>query len=170
VRRAILAKRSAVDDLGVPDEALAEIATHVDSSVRALEGALIRVVAYASMKEVQPTPELVRHVLRRMGAETIADSRSISEIVDATVQEFGVDRRALLSKSRRRDITTARQVAMYLARELTEHNYTDIGRGIGDRDHTTAINAVKRVKAALLTDPAMRASVENLRHRLGRRA
>jgi len=170
VRRAILAKRSAVDDLGVPAEALAEIATHVDSSVRALEGALIRVVAYASMKEVQPTPELVRHVLRRMGAETIADARSISEIVDATVQEFGVDRRALLSKSRRRDITTARQVAMYLARELTEHNYTDIGRGIGDRDHTTAINAVKRVKAALLTDPAMRASVENLRHRLGRRA
>jgi chromosomal replication initiator protein len=59
---------------------------------------------------------------------------------------------------------------MYLARELTAHSFTEIGRGIGNRDHTTAINAVKRIKAGLLTDPALRNSVENLLKRLGRPA
>jgi chromosomal replication initiator protein len=64
-------------------------------------------------------------------------------------------------------VTDARQVAMYLARELTAHSFSEIGRGIGNRDHTTAINAVKRIKAGLLTDPTLRASVQNLMRRLG---
>jgi chromosomal replication initiator protein len=168
VRRAILAKRSRIDGLAVSDEVLTEISRRVESSVRALEGALIRVIAYASMKSEEPTPELVRHVLRRMGEDTSRDVCGLSEIVDAAAQEFGVERGSLLSASRRRQVTDARQVAMYLARELTEHSYTEIAEGIGRRDHTTAISAVKRVKAALLTDPQMRAAVENLVRRLGR--
>jgi chromosomal replication initiator protein len=170
VRRAILAKRSRIDGLDLPDEVLTEIAKRIDSSVRALEGALIRVIAYASMKDEEPTPELVRHVLRRMGEDTSRDVCGLSEIIDAAAQEFGVDRPSLLSNTRRRQVTDARQVAMYLARELTEHSYTEIAEGIGRRDHTTAISAVKRVKAALLTDPGMRAAVENLVRRLGRPA
>jgi chromosomal replication initiator protein len=170
VRRAILAKRSRIDDLEVSEEVLAEIAERVDSSVRALEGALIRVVAYASMKSEEPTPALVRHVLRRIGEDTSRDVRGLSEIVDAAAQEFGVDRHSLLSNTRRRRVTDARQVAMYVARELTDHSYTEIAEGIGRRDHATAISAVKRIKAALLTDPDMRAAVENLFRRLGRPA
>ena len=170
VRRAILAKRSRIDDLEVSEEVLAEIAERVDSSVRALEGALIRVVAYASMKSEEPTPGLVRHVLRRIGEDTSRDVRGLSEIVDAAAQEFGVERHTLLSNTRRRRVTDARQVAMYVARELTDHSYTEIAEGIGRRDHATAISAVKRIKAALLTDPDMRAAVENLFRRLGRPA
>jgi chromosomal replication initiator protein len=81
-----------------------------------------------------------------------------------------VDRHSLLSNTRRRRVTDARQVAMYVARELTDHSYTEIAEGIGRRDHATAISAVKRIKAALLTDPDMRAAVENLFRRLGRPA
>ena len=149
---------------------LAEIAQRVDSSVRALEGALIRVVAYASLKGEQATPALVRHVLRRLGEDTAPDAYGISEIIDAAAQEFGVERESLMARDRRPTVATARQVAMYLARELTEHSLPEIGRGIGGRNHTTVLHAVNRISAALRTDPAVRNAVDNLHRRLGRPA
>jgi chromosomal replication initiator protein len=154
----------------VSTEVLGEIAQRIDSSVRALEGALIRVVAYASLKGDQPTPGLVRHVLKRMGEDTSPDACGLSEIVDAAAQEFGVQRESLLARDRRPDVAFARQVAMYLARELTEHSLPEIGRGIGGRNHTTVLHAVNRVDATVRTDPAVRNAVDNLRRRLGHRA
>jgi chromosomal replication initiator protein len=170
VRRAILAKRSRIDDVQVSEEVLAEIAHRVDSSVRALEGALIRVIAYASMKSEEPTPGLVRHVLRRLGQDQSRDACGLSEIVDAAAQEFGVSSTALLGRDRSRPVSRARQIAMYLARELTQHNLTEIGRGIGGRDHTTVLHAINQIGSSVHADPAVRNSVENLRRRLGRRA
>jgi chromosomal replication initiator protein len=170
VRRAILAKRSTLDRVEVSDEVLSEIARRVDSSVRALEGALIRVVAYASFKGEEPTPGLVRHVLRRLGEDTSKDACGLSEIVNAAAQEFGVASEALLGRDRSRPVSRARQVAMFLARELTEHNLTEIGRGIGGRDHTTVLHAINQVGSSVHADPAVRNSVDNLRRRLGRRA
>jgi chromosomal replication initiator protein len=168
LRRAILAKRARLDGLEVPAQVLNEIAVRIDSSVRALEGALIRVVAYASLKGEDPTPSLVRHVLRRLGEDTAPDACGLSEIVDAAAQEFGVAPDSLLARDRRPAVATARQVAMYLARELTEHSLPEIGRGIGGRNHTTVLHAVNRVSAALRTDPAVRKAVDNLHRRLGR--
>jgi chromosomal replication initiator protein len=170
LRRAILAKRARVDGVAVSADVLAEIAQRVDSSVRALEGALIRVVAYASLKGEEATPGLVRHVLRRLGEDTAPDAYGLSEIIDAAAQEFGVERESLLARDRRPAVATARQVAMYLARELTEHSLPEIGRGVGGRNHTTVLHAVNRVSAALRTDPAVRNAVDNLHRRLGRRA
>jgi chromosomal replication initiator protein len=170
VRRAILAKRARLDEVAVSDEVLVEIAQRVDSSVRALEGALIRVVAYASLKGEEPTPGLVRHVLRRLGQDQSRDTCSLSEIVDAATQEFGVPRTAVLGRDRRREVSRARQVAMYLARELTEHNLTEIGRGIGDRDHTTVLHAINQISSAVHADPAVREIVDKLKRRLGRPA
>jgi chromosomal replication initiator protein len=154
----------------VSGDVLAEIAKRVDSSVRALEGALIRVVAYASLKGEQATPGLVRHVLRRLGEDTAPDACGLSEILDAAAQEFGVEREALLARDRRPTVATARQVAMYLARELTEHSLPEIGRGIGDRNHSTVLHAVNRISAAMRTDAAVRTAVDNLHRRLGHRA
>ena len=170
VRRAILAKRARLDGVGVSDEVLAEIAQRVDSSVRALEGALIRVVAYASLKDEEPTPGLVRHVLRRLGEDQSRDACGLSEIVDAAAQEFGVARESLMARDRRPAVAEARQVAMYLARELTEHSFPEIGRGIGGRNHTTVLHAVNRIGAAVRTDADLRKAVDNLRRRLGRPA
>jgi chromosomal replication initiator protein len=167
LRRAILAKRARVDGVDVSGEVLAEIARRIDSSVRALEGALIRVVAYASLKGEPATPGLVRHVLRRLGEDTAPDACGISEILDAAAQEFGVERDALLARDRRPAVSTARQVAMYLARELTEHSLPEIGRGVGGRNHSTVLHAVNRIAAAMRTDPAVRSAVDNLHRRLG---
>jgi chromosomal replication initiator protein len=167
VRRAILAKRSRLDGVEVSGEVLAEIARRVDSSVRALEGALIRVVAYASLKDEEATPGMVRHVLRRLGQDQSPDACGLSEIVDAAAQEFGVARESVMARDRRPAVATARQVAMYLARELTEHSLPEIGRGIGERNHTTVLHAVNRIGTAVRTDPALREAVDNLRRRLG---
>jgi chromosomal replication initiator protein len=170
LRRAILAKRARVDGVEVSADVLAEIAQRVDSSVRALEGALIRVVAYASLKGERATPGLVRHVLRRLGEDIAPDAYGISEIVDAAAQEFDVERDSLMARDRRPDVAMARQVAMYLARELTEHSLPEIGRGIGGRNHTTVLHAVNRVSAALRSDSTVRNAVDNLHRRLGRPA
>jgi chromosomal replication initiator protein len=167
VRQAILAKRARLDDVEIAPEVLAEIAERVTTSVRALEGALIRVVAYASLKGEPPTPALVRHVLRRLGEDATTDSCGIAEILDAAAQEFGVEREALLARDRRPAVAAARQVAMYLARELTEHSLPEIGRGIGGRNHTTVLHAVNRVSAAMHEDETVRGAVHNLRRRLG---
>jgi chromosomal replication initiator protein len=170
VRRAILETRARLDGVLVPPDVLAEIAALVSSSVRALEGALIRVVAYASLREEPLTPGLVRHVLRRLGAAQVQPACSISEIVDAAAREFGVQRESLLARDRRPDVAAARQVAMFLARELTDHSLPEIGRGIGGRNHATVLHAVNRVSAALGNDPAVRSAVDNLRKRLGQPA
>jgi chromosomal replication initiator protein len=167
VRMAILAKRARLDDLEIGGDVLAEIASRVTTSVRALEGALIRVVAYASLKGEPPTPGLVRHVLRRLGKDTAPDACGLGEILDAAAQEFGVERDALMARDRRPAVAAARQVAMYLARELTEQSLPEIGRGIGGRNHTTVLHAVNRVSAAVHTDDSVRTAVDNLRRRLG---
>jgi chromosomal replication initiator protein len=165
-RRAILAKRARLDGVDVSDEVLAEIADRVSSSVRALEGALIRVVAYASLKGEPLTPSLVRHVLRKLGADGSPSAYGISEIIDATALEFEVEPESLLARDRRPPVATARQVAMFLARELTDHSLPEIGRGMGNRNHTTVLHAVNRIRAAMDSDETVRNSVNNLRRRL----
>jgi chromosomal replication initiator protein len=118
VRRAILEKRARHDGVEVSAEVLDEIAHCVTSSVRALEGALIRVVAYASLQGEPPTASSARRVLARLGAKEAQRVSSITEILDATAQEFGVDRHQMLARDRRPPVAAARHVAMYLAREL----------------------------------------------------
>jgi chromosomal replication initiator protein len=168
VRRAILAKRARLDNIDVDGAVLAAIADRVTTSVRALEAALIRVVAYASLNEEPATPALVRHVLRRLGESNVSEVCGIGEILDAAAQEFGVEREALVARDRRPAVATARQVAMFLARELTEHSLPEIGRGVGGRNHTTVLHAVNRVSAAIHSDDSVRSAVDNLRRRLGR--
>jgi chromosomal replication initiator protein len=169
-RQAILAKRAKLDGVDIDEATLAEVSARVTTSVRALEGALIRVVAYASLKGEKPTPGLARHVLRRLGSDTGTETCGMTEIIDAAASEFGVERQALLARDRRPTVATARQVAMYLARELTAHSLPEIGRGIGGRSHTTVLHAVNRISAAMSSDPDVQSAVDNLRRQLGRPA
>jgi chromosomal replication initiator protein len=161
VRRAILLARAQLDRVDVPTEVLDEIAARITSSVRALEGALIRVVAYASLKGEPATPELAHHVLDRLGTAPPART-TVKDIVEATATEFGVEKDDLLARDRRPDVAMARQVAMYVARELTPHSLPEIGRHIGGRNHTTVLHAINRVRSARNTNPAVDAAVDNL--------
>ncbi|MGE5636047.1 MAG: chromosomal replication initiator protein DnaA [Nocardioidaceae bacterium] len=164
-RRAILEKRARLDGIDVDCDVLDELASAVTNSVRALEAALIRLVAYASLRGERPSPSLVRHLLGRLPPD--GDGRpNIPDILTATAEQFGVGRAELLARSRRPRIATARQVAMYLVRELTDHSLPEIGRGVGNRNHTTVLHAINRVEAELAGDEELRGTVDSVRRRL----
>jgi chromosomal replication initiator protein len=167
-RMAILGKRAKLDELhGVPEETLAEIARHVDSSVRTLEGALIRVVAYASLRGDEPTPELAREVLERLHPRADAPhDHTVDEIQAAAAQAFGVTREELLARDRTPRVAFARQVAMYLAREMTSETLPAIGRRFGGRNHTTVLHAHKRIAHDMAQDRETLDAVESLRRLL----
>jgi chromosomal replication initiator protein len=166
-RLAILHKRSRLDGVTLAPEVLAEIAVRVTSSVRALEGALIRVVAYASLKGEPPTPALVRHVLRRLAAPGEGATCTLEQILKATGAEFGVPAERLRAKDRRPKIVEARNVAMYLAEAVAGQNPSQIAREMG-RNHTSIRPAIDQVKAQLDQNPALRNAVDNLRAKLAR--
>jgi chromosomal replication initiator protein len=167
VRRAILAKRARLDGVALPPAVLDEIALTVDSSVRALEAALIQVVAYASMHHVEPDAELARKLLHRLGRVAGQPKPLAAAIVDATAREFHVGRDELEARNRRPEVARARQVAMYLLRDLTDHSLPEIGRELGGRNHATVLHALRRVDESLRHDPGLRETVDNLRDQLG---
>ena len=166
VRRAILEKRARLDSVAAGPELIEEIAARVTTSVRALEAALIQVVAYASLRDEPPTPDLARRLLKRLGPERTQEPCTVAAILDATATQFGVGTDSLLARDRRPAVTRARKVAMYLARELTGQSFPEIGRGFGGRDHSTVLHAVRSVSTEVTRDPELATTVNNLRARL----
>jgi chromosomal replication initiator protein len=162
-RLAILRKRAAHDAIRIDERALTEIATSVASNVRALEGALIRVIAYASLTGHEPTPSLAAEVIERLGLRSErAATPTIAKIQEAICAYFSVSRDELLSRSRAQRLAWPRHVAIYLARELTDHSLPVIGREFGGRDHSTVLNACKRAAAHLAADPKAYSAIERL--------
>jgi chromosomal replication initiator protein len=171
-RLAILRKRANHDGVKLADEhALTVIAERIESNVRALEGALIRVVAFSSLTGRPLTGELAHEVLNNLYPRTLQTGkpgpRSIAEIQAAVGAHFGLSPEELLSSARTARIAWPRQVAMYLARELTGESLPSIGRHFGGRDHTTVLHAWRRTGARIVSDEQAREAVEKLCHTLG---
>jgi chromosomal replication initiator protein len=167
-RIAILRKRAQHDGVELADEdALQAIAERIDSNVRALEGALIRVVAFSSLTGRPLTGDLAVEVLDKLyprpAGQAYAGAGSIAEIQAAVGAHFGISPQELLSMSRSARIAWPRQLAMYLARELTDESLPAIGRHFGGRDHTTVMYACRRASARIEDDTAVRDAVEKLR-------
>ncbi len=143
-RLAILRRKAETDGSGAPDDVLEFIATHVTSNIRELEGALTRVTAYASLNSEPLHLQTAQSVL---GDVVDIDQRpiTVSGIIGATSQYYGFSIEELCSKQRHRALVTARQVSMYLCRELTDLSYPQIGREFGGRDHTTVMHAVDKI-------------------------
>ena len=165
-RMAILRKRADHDGIEVTDEqALRAIAERIDSNVRALEGALIRVVAFSSLTGRALTAELAGEVLDTLYPRAKlphGNASSIAEIQAAVSAHFGLSPGELLSTTRSARIAWPRQVAMYLARELTGESLPAIGRHFGGRDHTTVLHACRRAGTRLAGDDDARRAVEKL--------
>jgi chromosomal replication initiator protein len=169
-RLAILRKRAQHDDIQVADEqALELIAGRVQTNVRALEGALIRVVAFSSLTGRPLTAELVHEVLSSLYPTPArgAGPRTITQIQAAACEHFGLSSSELLSTSRSARVAWPRQLAMYLARELTESSLPAIGREFGGRDHTTVLHACRRASERITGDAGAREAVDKLCRRLG---
>jgi chromosomal replication initiator protein len=167
-RMAILQNRARLDAVGgVPEQTLAEIARRVTCSVRALEGALIRVVAYASLRGDDPTPELAERVLGTLyGSTTQEQPSSLMAIQLAAAGALDVTPESLIAHDRRPKVALARQVAMYLAREMTDASLPAIGRHFGGRNHSTVLHAHRRVVGDLESRDETRRAVDRARRAL----
>jgi chromosomal replication initiator protein len=176
-RLAVLRKRAHHDGVALADGVLELLADHVEGNVRALEGALIRVVAFASLRDAAITVDLARDVLGDLYSERpqpgaartppAGGAPSIEAIQDATAAHFGLTREELLSKSRSTRVTWPRQVAMFLARERTGQSLPAIGAAFGGRDHTTVLHACKRTAARVAVDRDAQEAVRLLTAELG---
>lgn len=145
-RIAILRKKSALDKKDVPDEVINYIASRFDSNIRELEGALIRVVAYSSLAREPITPETAKEVLRDILPEEESRDISIQYIMKITADHFNISVNQLSSPNRSRHLVTARQICMYLCRELTNESLPTISSSFGGRHHSTTIHSVDKIK------------------------
>jgi chromosomal replication initiator protein len=144
-RLAILRSKSLSEHQDVPDDVLEFIASHVKDNIRELEGALIRICAFAKLNNQPISLSQAEEVLSDL--VRAGEPRRISPqmILDTTAAAYGFSVEALIGPSRTRPLVTARQVAMYLTRDLTDYSYPAIGRVFGKRDHTTVIHAVDKI-------------------------
>ncbi|MGA2755821.1 MAG: chromosomal replication initiator protein DnaA [Solirubrobacteraceae bacterium] len=162
-RLAVLRKRAAHDGVEITDEALELVAARVTSNVRALEGVLIRLVAYGSLTRRPLDHALVGEVLERLGVGLGSQiAPSIAAVQGVTCAHFGLTHAELLSRSRAERLVWPRQAAMYLCKELTPHSLPTIARAFDGRDHTTVLHACKRVAVHIATSPPAYSDIEAL--------
>ncbi len=144
-RIAILRKKTELERSEVPPDVLEFIASIITNNIRELEGALIRVSAYASLTNEPITVDLAQRVLGDIVSDREARPITPDVILDATSEMFGYDVDELKGKRRHRSLVQARQISMYVVRELTDLSYPAIARVFGGRDHTTVMHAVEKV-------------------------
>ena len=145
-RLAILRNKAERDRVEVPSDTLEFIASNITSNIRELEGALIRVTAYASLNNRSITTELAQEQLADLLTEAVSRPRTDMELLNEIADILGFDVDSLRGKSRQRPLVTARQIAMYVFREFTDLSYPSIARLFGGRDHTTVIHAVEKIQ------------------------
>jgi chromosomal replication initiator protein len=172
-RTAILRKKAELDHLDrtIPADVIRFIAEHVRSNIRELEGSIIKLLAYSSLRHREITVDLAREALRdklrrsdsssgERGGRRQLDVQTIQESV---AREWGVTPEGLRSKTRTKTLTTPRQIAMYLMRELLGLQLVEIGAAFGGRDHSTVIHSLERVAEMLAGEPATAQRVMRLR-------
>jgi chromosomal replication initiator protein len=166
-RIAILRKKAVQDELNVPTDAVEFIATQIHHSIRELEGALIRVTAYASLNKKPVDLGLAEEVLHDFIPEGGNTTEvTVDQIMQATSDYFGVATADLKGNSRSRILVNARQVAMYLCRELTDMSLPRIGQAFGGRDHTTVMHANKKIRKQMAERRALYNQIAELTNRL----
>jgi chromosomal replication initiator protein len=166
-RLTILRKRAQYDGLPSVDEGtLRVIAERITTNIRALEGALIRVVAFHSLTQRDLDAKLAEEVLAGLYPETRPARRTVQDIQQATCDAFGLSLDELLSNTRAARVAWPRQVAMYLARELTDATLPAIGREFGGRNHTTVLHAHRRTTERISSDPEAYEIVDHITRRL----
>jgi len=149
-RLAILRMKADSERLeNIPDDVLAFIASNISDNVRELEGALIRIAAYSSLHRTTLDEQVAQHVLADLLPPSKPRIITPELILDETAKMFGFTVEDLCGKSRRRPLVIARQIGMYVFRELTDFSYPRIAEQFGGRDHTTVIHAVEKIKALM---------------------
>jgi chromosomal replication initiator protein len=164
-RAAILQKKAEVEGIAIPDDVTALLAQHIRSNVRELEGALMRVAAFASLKHEPITIPLARDVLGDV-IPPPGYRPPIEKIQDAVAGHYGLTVAKLTSASREQKVALPRQVAMYLCREMAKEKFQSIADKFNKKDHTTVIAAVDRIRTLKESDAAVRTALDSLTAKL----
>jgi chromosomal replication initiator protein len=169
-RIAILRKKAAAERLNAPPEVLEYIASKIQSNIRELEGALIRVTAFANLNRQGVDLSLAEVVLKDLIPDHGGPEITAATIMAATAAYFGLSMEDLCGSSRSRVLVTARQIAMYLCRELTDLSLPKIGQAFGGRDHTTVMHADRKIRSLMAERRAIYNQVSELTNRIKIRA
>jgi len=170
-RVAILRKKAADDTLTLDAEVIDFIARSCTSSVRELEGAIIKLLAYSSLKNLEISISMAKTALRgELGSRVSEGTPGITpeRIQEAVAKAWGIQSTTLSSKRRTKDLTVPRQVAMYLIRELLNLPLVQIGNLFGGRDHSTVIHSIRKVEETVVVDPSFERKVQALKDELSR--
>ena len=166
-RIAILRKKSEEEGVDISEDVIQLLSVNLKSNIRELEGALIRLGAYASLTGQIITVEMAKNVLRDLfgGKRNVITSEDIQEVV---ASRFHVKVSDLKSKRRTKTLVHPRQVAMYLCREMTDASFPEIGRDFGGKDHTTIIHACKQIQKSKEVDSVLRTTLASLKEEIGK--
>jgi chromosomal replication initiator protein len=168
-RIAILRKKAEIDNLTVTEDVMSYIASRVESNIRELEGALIRVIAYASLNQTTASLDLAEEVLQHLFPTSGAEPVRTETILAEAASYFGVSVDDLRSQNRSRPIVQARQIAMYLVRDLTDLSLPRVGAVFGGRDHTTVLHACQKIVGQLSEKRQVYHQVQDLTTRIRKR-
>lgn len=151
-RTAILRKKAEAENLEIPDDTLSYIAGQIDSNIRELEGALVRVQAFAAIQSVDITTSLAAEALKALKSSQHLSQVSILKIQEDVAKYYHLQIKDLKGKKRVKNIVVPRQIAMYLSRELTDNSLPKIGAEFGGKDHTTVIHAHEKIQRLIKQD------------------
>ncbi len=165
-RVAILRQKAENDRIAIADDVCVYLAGQVQSNVRELEGALVRVATFADLKGVPITTGFIREVIGETTKERRRTPVTVEAVQKAVASHFSVRIADLKGPRRHKGISRPRMIAMFLARELTGSSFPEIGLRFGGKDHSTVINACKRITALSDEDPELRSAVSQLREQL----
>jgi chromosomal replication initiator protein len=165
-RIAILRKKAKAENLEIPNDAMGYIANQIDTNIRELEGALIRVVAYSSLVNQDITVHLAAEALKDIIPSNRPKIISILDIQTRVGEFFGIRLEDFKARKRTKAVAFPRQVAMYLSRELTDFSLPKIGEAFGGRDHTTVIHAHDKIMATLKLDHEFSKIINNITEKI----
>ena len=168
-RIAILRRKAEDDGIELPQEIIEFMAHNIKSNIRELEGALIRLMAHATLHSRDMDLSLAKDVLRDLVTEA-RSNLTVDEIQRIVCEHLDIDENDLRGKTRKRDVVRARQIAMYFCKELTGHSLKTIGLHFGGRDHSTVIHSNNRVEEQIEVDPQFKKTVEDLRRKIDLRS
>ncbi len=160
-RIAILHQKAEVNGILLPSDVAAYLGNYVSSNVRELEGALIHLMAYCSVHNTELSVEAAKHIARQRGPNHTSEL-NIKSIQQHVADHFGLTLDVLVSKTRKQEVAAARQVAMFLAKRLTNHPLKIIGLHFGKRDHSTVVHAIQKVEKKCERIPSFAQVVEDL--------
>lgn len=164
-RIAILQQMAAQNKVEMSYEIIEYLASNITASIRELQGALIRLLAQASINGEDMTLELTKSIIQKIG-KAKSEALTIENIIKTTSEYFNLQENLLLSKTRKKEIVIARQISMYLSKIYTNHTVKSIGLHFGGRDHTTVLYSVKMVEDQLEYDSRLAKDVKNIREKL----